>query len=224
MVVVFTLNFHVDAQGTFQNLNFESANVSGYSPDTEVPISVALRGWNGFYGTSQTSEVGYDIISIGGAVNALVDNEAPAFQPLQGNDSAFLFGGVGVSATISQTGTIPTGTESIFMDAFEYDASPIVAINGQSISMMPVESFENYTLYGGTVPAADVGQSVTLSLTDPAPQTGGPSMFEVDDITFSPNAVPEPSTLALVLMGGVALGARRWRARGAAARAQARRR
>ena len=36
-----------------------------------------------------------------------------------------------------------------------------------------------------------------------------------DDITFSTNvlAVPEPNTLALILTGGLALAARRWRAK-----------
>jgi hypothetical protein len=39
--------------------------------------------------------------------------------------------------------------------------------------------------------------------------------LELDDITFSTTAVvPEPSVLALMVMGGLAFGARRWRAKG----------
>jgi hypothetical protein len=33
----------------------------------------------------------------------------------------------------------------------------------------------------------------------------------VDDIAFSPNAVPEPSTLAIIVMAGTVFGVRQWR-------------
>jgi hypothetical protein len=206
IILMLAVKYRASAQG-FTNLNFESANVSGYPPGSgDVPISAALPGWSGYYGNNQTSQVWYDGISIGGAVISIIDNNAPSFAPLQGNYSAFLFGGggpEGLSASISQTAVIPTGTESLLMDAWSYDASPIVAINGQPISMIPLQTFANYSLYGGTVPAADIGPSVTLSFTDPPPATGGPSMFELDNITFSTQAVPEPSPLALTAVGGL---------------------
>jgi hypothetical protein len=209
------LKAQVEAQGTFQNLNFESANITGYRPNSsDVPISSALPGWTGFYGNNQTSQVWYDGISIGGNIIAIIDNNATAFAPLQGQYSAFLFGGNGVSASISQNGIIQAGTESILMDAWSYNASPVVAINGQAINMIPLQTFANYTLYGGTVPSSDVGPSVTLSFTDPAPTIGGPSEFELDNISFSPTATPEPNTLALIVMGGAAFAARQWRKRG----------
>jgi hypothetical protein len=209
------LKAQVEAQGTFQNLNFEAANVTGYPPNSsDVPISSALPGWTGFYGNNQTSQVWYDGISIGGNMISVIDNNAPGFAPLQGQYSAFLFGGNGLSASISQTGVIQPGTESILMDAWSYNASPVVAINGQAINMIPLQTFANYTLYGGTVPSADVGPSVTLSFTDPAPTVGGPSEFELDNISFSPTATPEPNTLALIVMGGAAFAVRQWRKRG----------
>jgi len=82
-------------------------------------------------------------------------------------------------------------------------------MNGVPINMIPLQTFANYTLYGGTVPAADVGPSVTLSFTEPAPATGGPSMFELDDISFSPSPVPEPGIIALTAIGGLLFGARK---------------
>jgi hypothetical protein len=220
IVIVLTQN-HAEAQG-FINLDFESANISGYTPgSSDVPISAAIPGWTGSYGNNQTTQVCYDGISIGGAVISVIDDNAPVFQPLQGNFSVFLFGGGGggPSASISQTGTIPAGTESILMDAWTSDASPVVAIDGQPINMVAVQAFANYTLYAGDV-SAYAGQAVTLSFTDPPPSVGGPSMFELDDIAFSPNTVPEPNTLALVVMGGAAFGLRRWRMRANAARQQ----
>ncbi len=145
---------------------------------------------------------------------SVIDNNAPGFAPLQGQYSAFLFGGNGLSASISQTGIIQAGTESILMDAWSYNASPVVAINGQAINMIPLQTFANYTLYGGIVPTSDVGPSVTLSFTDPAPTIGGPSEFELDNISFSPTATPEPNTLALIVMGGAAFAVRQWRKHG----------
>jgi hypothetical protein len=35
---------------------------------------------------------------------------------------------------------------------------------------------------------------------------------ELDDIAFSTSAIPEPGTLSLIVMRGLALAARRWRA------------
>src|SRR6266404_4774836 len=75
-----------DAQGTstFQNLNFESANLSGYSPGAIVPFSAAFPGWSGFIGTSQTDRALYDTIAIGGGAISIMDPSA-GYAPLQGN-------------------------------------------------------------------------------------------------------------------------------------------
>jgi hypothetical protein len=197
------------AQSSFQNLNFESANVSGYSTDTEIPITAALPGWYGYYGNTQTSQAGYDIISIGAAVISVIDDKAPVFAPLQSNYSAFLFGGAGVSATISQMGTTPTGSQSLVLDAWYYDASPIVSVNGQALTLIPIQAFSNYTMYEADI--SSYSGLVTLSFTEPSPATGGPSEFEFDNISFSPNAVtPEPSPLVLAGIGGLLFTARKW--------------
>jgi len=217
IISIFVVQRDIKAQN-FINLNFEAANVGGYSPDTLVPITAALPGWTGYYdsttfGLEPTTQVGYDGISLGAAVISVIDKNAPVFGPLQENYSAFLFGGVGTSASIGQTGTIPAGTESVLMDAWSYDASPIVAINGVPINMIPLQTFANYFLYGGAVPAADVGPSVTLSFTEPPPAIGGPSEFELDNISFSQTAVPEPSIVSLTAIGGLFFGVRKWFAR-----------
>jgi len=83
--------------------------------------------------------------------------------------------------------------------------TPVVAINGQPINMTPLQSFVHYTVWGGDIPAADIGQSVTLSFTEPPEPSSGaqPSIFELDNISFSAQAVPEPSPLALTGIGGL---------------------
>jgi len=209
------VSLSINAQGIFQNLNFEAANVSGYSPGNFVPISSALPGWSAYFTSGTTTypqtQVNYDGISTGANGISLVD--ANAGRPIQGNYSVYLFGGEGLSASISQTAKIPTGTESRLMDAYlpiGASATPTITINGQSINMILLQTISFYTLYGGTVPAADVGPSVTLSFTEPAPLTGGPNIFELDNISFFPNAVPEPSIISLTAIGGLLFGARKW--------------
>src|SRR5690348_7801569 len=83
------------AQGTsaFQNLDFESANLSGFPIGSRVPIGAALPGWSGWTGTSPLSEVLYDGININGGAISIMDSLTPVFYPpLQGNYSALLMG------------------------------------------------------------------------------------------------------------------------------------
>jgi hypothetical protein len=204
------------AQGTFQNLNFESADVSGYSPSSQnVPTSSALPGWTAYYGTTPTSTAWYDGISLGGAIISVIDNKAPSFAPLQGNYSAFLFGGpyqgqANDSVSIRQSGIVPGGTQSLLFEGYVSGAPFTVTLGGQTIAMIPLQNFPGsgfippYTLYGGNIPSAFEGQSETLAFTElaPSPQQF-PSMLELDGISFSPQTVPEPSPLALTGVGGL---------------------
>jgi hypothetical protein len=90
-------------QGTFQNLDFESANLAGYPAPilgqaaTSVPVSDGLPNWSpSFSGTSegiiQLNQVWYDGLSLGGAAISVVDSkwpggESPSLTPIQGNYS-----------------------------------------------------------------------------------------------------------------------------------------
>jgi hypothetical protein len=212
-IIVSLCSYSANAQGTFQNLNFESANIAGYPPGSgDVPISAALPGWSGFYGNSPTSQVSYDGISLGGDVISVIDNQAPSYAPLQGTYSVFLFGGGApsvISAEITQTGLVPAGTRSLLFDGYVSGAPFVVTLGGQTINMVPLETFPSsgstpaYSLYGGNIPSAFAGQSETLTFTEPAPANSPPSMFELDNISFSPNTVPEPSPLALTGIGAL---------------------
>jgi hypothetical protein len=203
----------LEAQGTFLNLDFESANVSGYPPGSSgVPISAALPGWSGFYGSAQTSQVAYDGISIGGAVISVVDSNVPFsyFNPIQGEFSAYLFGGGEqplLSSTISQTGVVPTGTQSLLMDARVSGASFVVMLGGQTINMIALQSFQRYTLYGGDISSFS-GEAAALSFTIPPASGVQPSMFELDNIVFSDQPIPEPGVFGLSVLAALLFG---WR-------------
>jgi len=194
----------------FLNLDFESANISGYPPNSmNVPISSALPGWGAYFisgGTTNTlTQVGYDAISLGSAGISVIDSNAPAFSPLQGNYSAMLFGSGFVTTAISQTGLVPNGTKSLMMDIYASDSFE-VTLGGQAINMVPLQIFSNYTLYGGDI-SSFANQVETLTLL--APPTGVPNITEWDAIVFSPSSIPEPSVFGLLILGGLFFGLRR---------------
>ena len=204
------------AQG-FLNLDFEAANVSGYSPgDGAVPLANALPGWGAIYtssiNTDITSQVGYDAISLGGAVITIIDSIS-GIPPISGDYSALLYGGGSnplYSSTISQTGLVPAGTRSLLVDAKFSGASFIVNVGGQAVRMVELQAFPTYNLYGGDISSL-AGQTVALSFTEP-PSTGvQPSSLLLDNILFSSQAIPEPGVSGLLALGVVALGLTRAR-------------
>ena len=202
------------SQGTFQDLNFEEANPGAGSSAPNL-----FPGWQVFYGSTQGSVVGYDTVSTGGALISIQDDKY-GYVPIQGNYTAFLqSASIGVplesiSVALSQTGIVPTGTESIQLDASEAnDGSFVVALGGDTISMVPLQTISGYTLYGGNI-SAWAGKDATLSITQLAPPTANgeysPSLLELDDINFSPiGVVPEPDPLVLMGMGAALVAAYR---------------
>lgn len=208
-------------QGTFENLDFESANIAGYPVNSShVPITLAIPGWSGFYGTNQTSDVWYDGVSLGGVMISVVDSNVAqyGFSPLQGKFSAALFGGIGgigtpLAATISQTGLVPAGTKSLQAIWWSEDGNPVVTLGGQTINMVPLASYPTYTLYGGDI-SSFAGEVETLSITEPPPAQGSPSMLELDNIQFSDQAIPEPGVFGLFALGALVLIWRVLRRRG----------
>ena len=86
-------------------------------------------------------------------------------------------------------------------------SSPVVSLQGQNLDLVPLQTFPNYTLYAADI-ASFAGQSATLSFTAPTPRFGSPSFLTLDDISFLPIAVPEPTTEALLALGGLVLVSR----------------
>jgi hypothetical protein len=212
------LNFlSANAQGTFQNLDFELANPgqtvespNGYPVGFNVPVANALPYWNVDYGGVQQSTVNFNSPGLGSTLVTLVGEGWPA---IDGNYSVLLQGGQTASAaSISQTATIPPGMQSLYFEAQPGGGALDVLIGTQTIPFTAVGSGANYTLYGANISAwaGDTEQLTFSALED----VSGPNNWELDDISFSPTATPEPNTLALIIMGGAAFAARQWRKRG----------
>ena len=218
-VVVLASGTVAKAQGTFQNLTFEAANIVPIvgSPDYPYAVTVAdaLPGWTVDYGTVPQTQILYNDPSLGTtAVTLLANGYGP---PIDGNYSVLLQGGVigstPTAASISQTGLIPATAETLSFElgtSFGGFGSLDVFIGTQSIPISAMGTGANYTLYGGDISAwAGLTEQLTIS----APGLSG--NWEIDDISFSTNVVasPEPSIVALSAIGGLLFGARKWLAR-----------
>jgi hypothetical protein len=193
-----------NSQG-FVNLDFESANLIGYSPGNLVPASNAFPSW-----AVSAQFIPYDDFSLSGDSISIMDTNSPFFTTsIQGKYYA-LFEAAntpGSTHTISlaQTGTIPVGTQSI---TFWGNIGNLqVTFNGQPLAFSQIGSTASYNIYGANIPqfAGDTGQ-LLFSL-PPAP-FGSASL---DNIQFSSSAIPEPGEFALLIMG--ALSFEMWRRR-----------
>jgi hypothetical protein len=212
--VLFLAALSAQAQGTFQNLDFELANPgqtvespNGYPVAYNVPVANALPYWNVYYGDVQQNTVNFNSPGLGSTLVTLVGEGWPA---IDGNYSVLLQGGGTASAaSITQTGTIPSGTESLFFEAQPGEGILDVLIGAQIVPITAMGNGANYTLYGANISAwAGDSESLTFSALEDLSQ---PNNWEIDDISFSD--VPEPSMVALTAIGGLLFGARKWFAR-----------
>ena len=120
------------------------------------------------------------------------------------------------TSSISQTGSVPLNAKSIQFLTLIVDPSsmhaqsnPFVTLNGSTINLVPISTNGNIVTLAGDV-SAFAGTTAQLTIT--AAGTPGDSLenvFALDDISFSPNPVPEPSTLTLLGLGSLGFLVRR---------------
>jgi hypothetical protein len=194
----------------FQNLDFEQANPGTLIPTDppsapNVPVGNALPYWSVYYGAVEQTEINYNAPGTGSTLVTLVGGAWPTTID---NYSVLLQGGFTASAaSISQSGTIPAGMQSILFEAHAGSGTLDVIVGTQIVPFAAVGSGPNYTLYGADISewAGDPEQITFSALQDLSVANN----WTIDDISFSPNAVPEPSIVALSAMGGLLFGARK---------------
>jgi hypothetical protein len=104
-------------------------------------------------------------------------------------------------ASISQTGLIPVGTESLLFEAYRVGPATLsVFLGGQNVSYFAMSTTANYTVYGVDI-SAFAGQTETLNFSAFGPGSVKNS-WTIDDILFSSSPIPEPSLSWLFLLGG----------------------
>jgi hypothetical protein len=222
-------SFPCDGQGTFQNLNFESADLPVIPPGQsggEVSTFLALPYWSVYVGNDQQFQVLYNYVYNS---TATVDILGPNWEGLyaniiDGQYSVFLQSGIAmpngsgglVDASIAQIGMVPANAESLQFKAWESDAGTFtVSFAGNNLSLVLLSTGQSpdgqqYDVYGADI-APYAGQIGQLEFTQNY-NISDPSLL-LDDITFSPDAVPEPSIAALTAIGGLLFGTRKWFAR-----------
>lgn len=220
----------------FQNLNFEQGSFqappANYTPSAPLagPNPISAAAGLPFWTAREDSTVCTAIWGNGGALDetsvALLSSAVafppPSPAPLNGIYSVELTAYVNAppeffkTSSISQTGDVPANAKSIqFLIHSPFSnvqSNPLVTLNGSVINLIPISTNGNIVTLGGDV-SAFAGSNAQLIIT--AAGTPGGSFFyqenyfALDDIVFSPNAIPEPSTIALLGLGAIGLLMRR---------------
>ncbi|MEI7728575.1 MAG: hypothetical protein WCO56_03350 [Verrucomicrobiota bacterium] len=192
----------------FMNLDFEAATIIPIVNDPyQVEWDAAMPGWSGYYGNTYTgikkrTSLVYNTLSIG---DPSIDLLGPGSgYQMSGNYCLALQTSVTFYFTdvyITQTGTIPADANSIQFKGSSARNGFIVSLDGHPISMPALKTDGSYYQYGGDI-SAFAGQTVELRITDIA-VPNSESMFFIDSIAFSTEAVPEPGVITLCCAGGM---------------------
>ena len=205
------------AQG-FVNLDFESATLVPVGktqqtalPGDQVQLAQALPGWTVTIVAPFTTNALYDNMFLDSAGISIIDTKGPylASSVIDGLYTALLQSGLGYTSTggvvsdttISQTGLVPLGTQSLQFKAqtfFDYAGKFAVTLGGQTLSLTSLGSGTNYTLYGANV-SQWAGQTAQLSFTvfGEKPHVNDEGLL-LDDIQFSPQPVPVVAPITLL--------------------------
>jgi hypothetical protein len=181
-------------QGTFQNLDFESAhNLSPLS--SSFATSNALPGWSAFAGTNPLTSIAYNWVAGVPTVGLYGSNSFV----ISGSFSVLLFHG----GSLRQTGLVPGNAESLLFKRSGNSPTLLdISLGGQSLSYTAVSSGPDYTLFGSDV-SAFAGQTASLTILSPG-------LDFIDDLEFSPQVIPEPSFLSLLSFGVLLLAVRQF--------------
>jgi hypothetical protein len=211
----------------FVNLDFEQASIntapSGFTPwDAYDPISAAsaLPCWTVSEDSTICTAIWGEPVALDETSVALV---SAGYTPIQGSYSVQLSAyanapsGYFHSSSISQTGFIPIGTQSIqFLisrpsQAGSVQPNPIVTFNGTPVSLSEISQSGGIITMAGDV-SAFAGTTAVLTFLCEATQGGAfpadENIFNLDDIQFSAQSVPEPGILGWLALGGLFFGLR----------------
>jgi hypothetical protein len=188
-------------QGTFQNLDFEQANVPTVPAGqfgTDVASTDGVPGWTTYIGGVQVTTILHNNDTLGSpAVAILGPLWSYSEEILQGQYTVHLrprFDGT-ILPAIAQLGMVPSTAQSL---TFWGTGAISASFAGQQLSLSVLENTPNHVVYGADISSFD-GQTGWL-------QFQGAGLL--DNISFSDMAIPEPGVLALSALAALLLG---WR-------------
>jgi hypothetical protein len=194
---------HASSQSTFQNLNFEQA--AAYVTPTPVGSwggfidpGLAFPGW-----TTGNAVAFYNDLSLGAPAVCLMGPNFPSaagYSSLQGSYSVLLqyFGTTpGGAPLLSQTGLVPADARSINFLARPDKRDVTVSLAGVNI---PLVAISGGRLAGDVTAFAGTNAQLTFSTIVPS-NAGAGAWAYFDDIRFSSSPTPEPTFLAILVVG-----------------------
>ena len=183
------------ARQSFYNLGFESAQ--NLPPDfSTFSTSDALPGWLAYSGTNQLDSIFYyndaflvPVQILSGDAVTLVGRFSVQMSSNGYTDYTNRYG----PGSITQNGLVPSDARSVLFAAS--GACLELSLGGQVLPYIAISNTANYTIFGTEV-SAFAGQTATLAFVCVS------GIKTLDDIRFSPEYVPEPSTPTLLGLGG----------------------
>jgi hypothetical protein len=201
---------------SFTNLDFESSTVLPLPQNTAEPVATtaAFPGWTAWLGNAPQTTVWHNGLSLGSPQINII-GPTQAFGILEGQFTALLQTDPAKGATLRQTGLIPDWAQSlrcVIMIGASSEAHPLplVSVGGSVLGVVPV-STNDFPIWTPILVAADVAawrgqvKELTIGL-DVVPNTS--RALWLDSISFSPEPVPEPGAVALLVFGGALLALR----------------
>jgi hypothetical protein len=196
------LTMPVLGQGTFANLDFEQAIPAQFSG--AVAAAQAIPYWTAEIAGIPQTYIDQNGLSTG-APEVVLLTPIAGQPPIDGDYSVMLTANPLASSSISQTGQIPAGSQSLLFDAAPGLGPLMVTVGNDSLTLFPVRSGPRFEVYGVNI-SPWAGQTEPLTFTASA-YSIALNNWEIDDISFSPTAVvPEPNPLGLTAIAGVLFG------------------
>jgi hypothetical protein len=198
---------------SFVNLNFDSPNpraILGLGSNSGIlSVKDAIPGWSLEIGSATANSVLFNITDLTDA-GATLYSFSPV-SPTLGRYTLSLSSGVDgaqlASVGISQTGTIPLGSQTLLFDTSVASGDPNfhVSINNQQLSLTPVQSPTGAYNYAASIGQFSGRTGTLLFSFDPGsfPYDGA----LLDNISFSSTALlaPEPSPWILSGLAGATI-------------------
>ena len=204
------------SQGTFQNLNFESANLPVIPPGQSggtVSSIVAIPSWQAFFGTTPINSITHNDVSLG-AVNISILGPNYGSAIIEGNYTVSLQAGFNTDpnmrdASITQSGLVPASAQSLQIKTGIGAVDFNVALANQNLQLVVLGGGANYTLYGADISAFS-GEVAELRITALRTAQRPLNPVSLDSIVFSTQTIPEPSAISILSIGAMLVG---WRLR-----------